>query len=62
MLPNKENSITDVNSKQESIFPTWKFESRLEFINYIHESSLDQVNIDLDRLNQSDSVNADTVK
>ena len=42
--------MADGSSEQESTFPTWKPESRLEFINYIHESSLDQINSDLDRL------------
>ena len=53
--------MADGSSEQESTFPTWKPESRLEFINYINESSLDQMNIDLDRLTESDSVNADSI-
>ena len=54
MLPNEVNSTTDAHSEQNSTFPTWKSESRLEFLNYIQESNLDQINIDLDSLNQSE--------
>ena len=59
-LPNEENLVTD-DSNEHSTFPTWKPESRLDFINYIQDSNLDQINIDLDIFNQSDFVNADSI-
>ena len=43
------------DSNGHSTFPTCKPESRLDFINDI------QINIDLDILNQSDFVNADSI-
>ena len=60
-LPNEENSTTDAYSEQNNIFPTWKPESRLEFLNCIQESNLDQINIDLDKLNLSESLNVDSI-
>ena len=60
ILPNEENLVTD-DSNEHSTFPTWKPESRLDFINYIQDSNLDQISIDLDILNQSDFVNADSI-
>ena len=60
ILPNDENLATD-DSNEHSTFPTWKPESRLDFINYIQGSNLDQINTDLDILNQSDFVNADSI-
>ena len=62
IISNEETVMADGSSEQGSTFPTWKPESRLEFINYIHESSLDQINFELDRLNESESVNADSIK
>ena len=59
-LPNEENLVTD-DSNEHSTFPTLKPESRLDFINFIQDSNLDQINIDLDILNQSDSVSADSI-
>ena len=35
--------------------------NRLEFINCIYGSNLDQINIDLDRLKQSDSVSGNSI-
>ena len=60
-LSNEENSTTDTYSEQNSIFPTWKSESRLEFLNCIQESNLDQIIIDLETLNQSESLKAGSI-
>ena len=37
ILPNDENLVTD-DSNEHSALPTWKPESRLDFINYIQDS------------------------
>ena len=58
-LPNNENLATD-DSNEHSTLPTWKPESRLDFKNYVRDSNLDQIDIDLDILNQSDFVYADS--